>query len=299
MPDIKSVAIAGASGNLGPHVFKALFNANFQVTVLTRGQKSVTYDPSIKVLEVDYTSIDSLTSALQGQDAVVSTIGLEALEDQTVLIDAAIAAGVKRFIPSDFGSTTTNPKLYEYPIYAATAKIQNYLAEKSNVSELSYTILASGASLDMILSEIGIIDFNKHKAEIYDGGDNRISSTSFVSIGKAIAGILEHPKETENRVLHVSQVILTQNKLLAIARELRPDISWELTTVNTSDMMQEALASIGAGDFSSLTMVKFVKSTVFAGDRYGAAYDVTDNELLGVDLLTKEELKKLVADRLG
>lgn len=248
---------------------------------------------------MDYTSVESLTAALQGQDAVVSTIGGEALEGQTVLIDATIAAGVKRFIPSDFGSVSTNPALHAYPVYSSTAKIQKYLAEKAKTSRLSYTILASGGSLEDILGEIGIIDFNKHRAELYDGGDTRISSTSFANVGKAIAGVLKHPEETKNRVVHVSQAILTQNKLLAIARELRPDIPWELTTVNTRDMMQEALASIGAGDFSFPTIIKFVKSTVFAGDRYGAAYDVTDNELLGIDLLTEAELKKLVADRLG
>lgn len=64
-------------------------------------------------------------------------------------------------------------------------------------------------------------------------------------------------------------------------------------------MIQESLAAIKAGDFSFLVIIKFIKSTVFAGDRYGATYDSTDNELLGVPPLTEELLTKLVADRLG
>ncbi len=36
---------------------------------------------------------------------------------QINVINAAIAAGIKRFIPSDFGSDTTNPKACALPVY--------------------------------------------------------------------------------------------------------------------------------------------------------------------------------------
>ncbi|KAH9204258.1 hypothetical protein DL95DRAFT_377111 [Leptodontidium sp. 2 PMI_412] len=299
MSEIKSVAIAGASGNLGPHVLKALLDPKLHVTVLTRGTKSITFDPAVKVVSVDYSSVESLTSALQGQDAVVSAVGMEALEGQTILIDAAIAAGVKRFIPADYGAVTTNPKLHEYPFYSTVGKIQKYLAEKSKSTGLSYTVLSTGAFTDMLFGAIGIIDFDKHEAVLYDGGDSRFSTNSMAGVGKAIAQILKHPKETSNRMLRISEAILTQNKLLAIAKELKPEITWKTTLVDTSEMMKEALASFGAGDFSPPVFMKFLGSTVFAGNRFGAAYDVTDNELLGVEALSDESLKKLVAGRLG
>lgn len=90
------------------------------------------------------------------------------------------------------------------------------------------------------------------------------------------------------------QAILTQNKLLAIARELSPGISWELTSVRP-----ERYDARGNLDFQLSNYHQVYKSTVLAGDRYGAAYSGTDNELLGVNLLTEEERKKLIADRLG
>jgi hypothetical protein len=224
---------------------------------------------------------------------------MEALEGQTVLIDAAVAAGVRRFIPSDYGTITTNKELHGYPGYASFAKIQNYLVEKSKTSRLSYTILATGGFLDMLFGQSGIVDFDNHKVVLYDGGESRISSTSFASVGNAVVGILNRPGETSNRILRVSQAILTQNKVLTIAKDMKPEISWEITPVKTSEMMQEALAAFAAGDFSHPIILKFVISTVFAGDRYGAAYDATDNALLGVEELTEEELRKMVADRLG
>ncbi|EGU73272.1 hypothetical protein HZS61_007252 [Fusarium oxysporum f. sp. conglutinans] len=156
---------------------KRSWTPNF-TSVLTRGTKSTTFDPSFKVVSIDYSSVESLTSALQGQDAVVSVVGMEALEGQTILIDAAIAAGVKHFIPADYGAVSTNPKLHEYPFYSTVGKIQKYLAEKSKSTGLSYTVLSTGAFTDMLFGAIGIIDFDKHEAVLYDGGDLRFTTNS-------------------------------------------------------------------------------------------------------------------------
>ena len=70
---IKSVAVAGATGNTGPTVVKVLAAAGFLVTALTRSPEKAKslLDPHTKVVEVDYLSHDSLVSALRGNDAVV------------------------------------------------------------------------------------------------------------------------------------------------------------------------------------------------------------------------------------
>ncbi|KAE9367246.1 NAD(P)-binding protein [Stipitochalara longipes BDJ] len=299
MSEIKSVAIAGASGNLGPHVLKALVDANFQVTVLTRSNKPGAYDASVKVVEVDYTSVESLAAALKGIDALVSTVGHEGIEKQTLLIDASVAAGVKRFIPSEYGSCTTNPKLAAFPIYAPMFKIKNYLQEKAKEGKLTWTVLACGSFLEFLFGQPLFLDFANHKAILYDEGDNRTSSTSLANIGKAVAGILKNAKATENKIVRVSEVILTQNKLIKIAEELRPDIKWETSKVQTSASLKEGLDGVGAGDFSMPVLMKILAGTALAGDTYGSAYDETDNELLGVKELTEEGLKKLVSEKLA
>jgi len=87
---------AQATGNLGPKVLEQLLNAGFDVTVLTRQESTSTYPSNVQVAPVDYSSIDSLTSTLKGQDAVVSTVATPDLHSQNTLVDAAVAAGVKR-----------------------------------------------------------------------------------------------------------------------------------------------------------------------------------------------------------
>lgn len=64
---------------MGPHVLKALVDANFEVMVLTRSKKPGAYDDSVKVVEVDFTSVKSLTAALKCVDVLVSTVAAAAI----------------------------------------------------------------------------------------------------------------------------------------------------------------------------------------------------------------------------
>ncbi|GFF34227.1 isoflavone reductase [Aspergillus udagawae] len=298
MPKIETVAIAGASGTLGPYVFQALVNAGFRVSILTRSRKPGAYASNINVFEVDFNSVKSLTAALEGVDAVVSTVGGAAVDNQTVLIDAAIAAGVKRFIPSEYGSVTTNPKLENFPFYSSMFKIRKYLQEKAAAGELSWTVLACGAFLDSVLNTPILLDFQNHTVTMLDEGDNRISSTSLPVVGRAIVAILQNFDATKNKVIRISEAILTQNQVLGLAKELRPDIKWRTSNEQTSVLLQESLEQFGAGDFSMPAFMKLLKGTALAGDTYGGAFDVTDNELLGIKQLTPADLKKLIAEKL-
>jgi hypothetical protein len=288
-----------ASGTLGKHVFKALVDAGFEVTVLTRSKKPGAYESAIEVLEVDFTSVESLASALTDIDAVVSTVSGKAIETQTLLIDAAVAAGVKRFIPSEFGSVSTNPKLESFPYYSAMANIRKYLQNNSTAGNLTWTVLACGAFLEFVLNMPPVLDFKNHTATILDSGDNRVSSTSMPVVGTAIAAILKHFEVTKNKVLHVSEVIWTQNQLLGFAKELKPTTKWEISKVQTDVLVKDSLEQIHAGDSSMPVMLKLIMGTALAGDTYGGAYDVTDNQLLGVNELTTDDLKTLVARTLA
>ena len=243
--------------------------------------------------------MESLTAALKGIDALVSTVAGEATDSQIVLIDAAIAAGVKRFIPSEYGSCTTNPKIEAFPFYAPMFKIKRYLQEKAKTENLTWTVFACGAFMEFVFGGTMILDFAQHKAVLLDEGDNRLSSTSMPNIGRAIAGILKNFEATKNKVVRTSEVILTQNQLLRIAEEVRPDIKWEISKVQSSAILKEGLDKLSTGDFSMPVIIKVLTGTAGAGETYGSAYDETDNELLGVKELTEEDLKKLVAGRLA
>jgi uncharacterized protein YbjT (DUF2867 family) len=118
----------------------------YSVSVLSRESSSYQPPAGIKLLKTDY-SHDSLVSALKGQDAVVSAIGGTGIPDQTKVIDAAIAAGVKRFIPSEFGSDTTNPVgVQRFPLWGQKAEVLKYLESKQD--QIEWTAIFNGFFFD-------------------------------------------------------------------------------------------------------------------------------------------------------
>lgn len=94
---------------MGERVVSALQAANFEVTAVTRGESQATFPDHVAVRRADLSSVESLTAAFAGQDAVVSavsTVFAVIPGAQNPMIDAAVAAGVKRFIPSEYGLNT-------------------------------------------------------------------------------------------------------------------------------------------------------------------------------------------------
>jgi putative NADH-flavin reductase len=73
---------------------------------ITRQQSTGKFPARVTVKKVDSTSTDALTEAFKGQEVVVSAVGTAAASTQKTIIDAPVAAHVKRFIPSEFGYNT-------------------------------------------------------------------------------------------------------------------------------------------------------------------------------------------------
>jgi uncharacterized protein YbjT (DUF2867 family) len=72
------------------------------LTVDTKGSKT-TVEGDAKVIEVDYSNDESIKHALTGVDVVISTVPIPALDAQAKIAAAAKEAGVKLFVPSEFG----------------------------------------------------------------------------------------------------------------------------------------------------------------------------------------------------
>jgi hypothetical protein len=287
---IRTVAIAGASGNLGPAILSPLLAANFTVTVLTRSSStatSSTYPPTVTVRTVDYASLDSITTALRGQDALVSTLASAAIDVQIRLIDAALAAGVQRFIPSEFGSDTRNPLARKLPVYAGKVKVQDYLTEKARENEkFTYTFIYTSAFFDWCLKMGFLLG-----REMYDGGDRKFSTTRLSTIGKAVVGVLQHPAETRNRDVYVHEAVVTQKQLAKLSGK-----EWEAEEASTEVLEREAYAELGKEkpDYGK-AMYGFLKRAVW-GEGYGGYFGQVDNELLGIGMMNEREIEELVKE---
>ncbi|TVY63671.1 Isoflavone reductase-like protein PCBER [Fusarium oxysporum f. sp. cubense] len=289
-----NIAVAGAAGDLGSAVFKSLIDSNkFNLTVLTRIGSKSTFPEGIKVIQVDYNSLDSLTSALQGQDAVVSTVGSLAIPSQTLLIDAAVATGVKRFLPSEFGSNLSIPSVRKLPLLRTKVDIEDKLVALANEGKISYTFVYSSAFLDWGLTHNLFIDFDKAEATLWDGGNTEFSTTTLASIGQAVVGVLTHPEETKDRAVYIHDTVLTQNKLLEIARELNPGKKWTVKEAKIDDATAASDAKIAQGIIDWPTLSAYLYRCLFDPASV-PKYPKLDNELLGVKGVTDEQLKELI-----
>jgi hypothetical protein len=103
-----------ASGTIGAPILSALTASGlFNVSVLSRTESTATFSPGIIVKKVDFTSHSALVSALKGQDALICTLNDGAAALQAPLIEAAVEAGVRRFIPSEWGGSDVHSSVPE------------------------------------------------------------------------------------------------------------------------------------------------------------------------------------------
>jgi putative NADH-flavin reductase len=125
-------AVRQATGNLGPFIFAALTSHNFSVTIISRLSSTATFPPNSNIIRInDSFDENELAAAFKGQDAVVNCISHAGHHTQKSIINAAVHAGVRRYIPSGFASNSENTDVLELqPRLAKNAEIVSYCARK-------------------------------------------------------------------------------------------------------------------------------------------------------------------------
>ena len=91
-----------------------------------------------------------LLEAFQGADAVVNTVGTEQVSETVShsFVDAAIEAGVKRFMPSEYGLNNSLGRAKILGgLFMGKAKLLAYLRSKEETG-LTWTGLATGSLID-------------------------------------------------------------------------------------------------------------------------------------------------------
>jgi hypothetical protein len=252
----------------------------------------------VKVERVDYTNLESLTQALQGQDAVISTLAKIAVPQQRLLIDASVKAGVKRFIPSEFGCDLKNPKVRALPVFADKVAIEEYLNELAEKGVISYTLVYTGGFLDWGLKNGMFLNFEKRKADVFDGGNHPFSVSRLSTAGKAVRRILTHPRETADRAIWVKDLDVTQNQLVRLAQSLTPGEEWELRQVDSAKLEKECLEQVEQKKEGPATMFGFIQRATFSPD-FGNQFQRVHNETLGIRGMTGVDLEELMASIFG
>jgi len=191
--------------------------------------------------------MDVLTSILAGVNTVLSFIVAHADPGgvaQKTLIDASVAAGVKRFAPSEWGSS----KIEELPWYAEKATIRAYLQEINKEKKvLEYTLFQPGFIVDY-LAPVGTskhlqpmplwLDFHKRRAIVLEGKDSFFTLTTVNDLANVVVRAIEYDGEWPV-VGGVKGTTLGQSKILEIGEKARGP--FDITTVKEEDLRADNL----------------------------------------------------------
>ncbi|TFB07534.1 Isoflavone reductase [Trichoderma ghanense] len=295
------VAIAGATGAVGIPVVTELLKAGHLVTALSRSASNCSSKlpkhPHLSIVEVDYDSVASLTAALQGHAVVIAALPVATpIGSQDKLIDAAVAAGVTRFFPAEFGTDTDNEKCMKLPVFANKMQALAYLKDKvARHPSFSYTALCTGSFLDWGLAAGFLVHPKTHTATIYDDGNLPFSTTTLSTISKAVVSIISRPEETKNRHVYIHDAVVTQNKLIELAKKIDGQ-DWQLTYVDSAVVCAEAHLEFQKPNADITKGLMPLLHISVLGKGYGGDFSGRlDNELLGIKEMSDEELENVIA----
>ncbi len=175
------IVVAGATGDLGGRISKALLQRGAAVRALVRPAAPTKVDSltelGIDVRRVDFADPAALTRACRGASCVVSALaGLrEVIVDaQAQLLDAAVAAGVPHFIPSDFASDYTQ----QAPGLSRNFDLRREFQARLDQAPLAATSILNGAFAKVLTYNIPLLDFKQRQVGYWEDADWQIDFTT-------------------------------------------------------------------------------------------------------------------------
>jgi len=283
---------------LGKPVLEALQKSEFNVWVINR-QTSKSVYPRTQILTVpDDLDVDAIAKEFQEKqiDALVIAIAGSQVEQQRKLIDAAFKSGVKRVMPADFGSCdSADDKTNEIlPLMKGKKGIRDYLVElekrerDGNRGKLTWTSLINAHFFDWGLGN-GLLKFDVRgrKAYLLDGGNIKFSASTLPFIGSAVVKILEKPQETENKLMYIHSLHVTQEEVLAALEKATGD-RFERIEENSEEELKKCRPKMLDGDHDAREEVVAIWGVVAADWKKREAFA---NELLGLE---EEDLDEVV-----
>ncbi|CAO6130590.1 NmrA-like domain containing protein [Candidatus Pelagibacterales bacterium] len=185
---IRKVAVAGGSGALGNLIVQELVNLGAEVIVLRRkgSLSSRSFSISVKDCEVNYESVDELAKALNGIEIVVCCLaGLKSVivDTQERLMQAAVKAGVSKFIPSDFAIDFRTIPYGEN----RNLNLRREFFERFEHTPIKKTSILNGAFTDMLTGVAPFILFKFKKILCWGSPNQKMDWTTMADTARYTA----------------------------------------------------------------------------------------------------------------
>ncbi|WP_217868680.1 SDR family oxidoreductase [Arenibacter amylolyticus] len=258
------VLVAGATGFLGSEICRQLIAANRKVKGLVRDTSDaskVTHLEKMGVITVkgDLKDRDSLDSALQGVNAVISTVSsthsrkegdtIKTVDEdgQINLIKAAADVSVERFIYVSFSEMPG-----QFPLQNAKRRVERQLEN----SGLNYTILQPTYFMEVWLSPLVGFDAANAKATIFGEGKKKISWISLKDVASFAVASLDNAAAHNKSILLGGPKALSPLEVVTIFEETKkkkfelqfvPEQALRAQKEGAQDPLAESIAALTLG----------------------------------------------------
>lgn len=298
---IQKVCLVGANGSLGSVILDALVTAGtFSVSVLVRASSTstpahadtVTYIPIAPAFDGP-----ELARLLVGQDAVVAAFPVQDVGQHLRLAEAAYAAGVRRYIPADYGSCDArSPQAQRHlRLYRDKAAVQARCEALAGTAArdrvpFTWTSVVSGHFFDWGLRNNYLhLDVANRKALVLDAGVTKASASTLPRVAATVVRVLQRADATRNRFVFVQSFCPTPLELVA-ALERATGHPWHTAHVDSNGFLDRETKALEQGDEHAVHNIVFVLGAVDA--------DWTRRDEFAMDLLgfEDEDLDAVVRD---
>lgn len=190
---------------------------------------------------------------------------------QKIMIDAACQAGVRRFIPSEYGSSSIDQPLEDFKkLMAPKTELIGYLQEKCRLHpQLSWTCLSGGALFDVVGSKYRIccpcaaanvtdnqgihsgawgFSVSERTATIFDTGEARFDSTTIPTMAQSVVSVLQRPVDSANQYLLIRSFIVSQSEILVVLEDIAQS-KWVVSYVDAENLRQEGWRLLAVGNY--------------------------------------------------
>ena len=239
----------------------------------------------IAVLPGDVTAdVETLTSLLQGVDVLITALSLPMMAAQVPLAQAALAAGVKRFLPTEWGMDVERMGKDSALGSYGWSKVEARHAIMA--SGLPYTLVQCSIWTEFLLSPMRIVDPETRTVHAVGSLDSRLSTTTLADMAALVPAIISDPA-TLNADIRIASQTLSWGELLEAAQRATGE-KW--TAVVRSVEETQAAVAANHQDFRSLFQLVVVsgKGVLWADDETWNFHHQT-----GVKTTSMEEFLRL------
>lgn len=213
------VVVAGATGNLGSRIVRALVERGAHVRALVRptvaeGKREALRRLGATVITLDWGDASQLEAACTGAVCVVSALqGLwdVIVEVQGALLKAAVRAGVPRFIPSDFSADFTRLAPGENRNFDLRREFHRHL----ETAAIAATSIFNGAFAELLLGPMPLLLFKPRLVLYWGDPDQRLDFTAIDDVAAFAACAALDPQAP--RFLRIAGDELSARELAAVA----------------------------------------------------------------------------------